>query len=69
MPDSLLIVDLTSATNLTLTRMNISTAVGGSGNDTITAMAQAQTLTGGRGTDTLNGFSGFSWFNDVVSDW
>jgi hypothetical protein len=63
--DSHLIVDLTSATNLTLSQMSFITAVGSTGNDTITAMAQGQTLTGGGGTDTLNGFSGFG---DVFSD-
>jgi len=63
--DSHLIVDLTSATNLTLSQMSFITAVGSTGNDTITAMAQGQTLTGGGGTDTLNGYSGFG---DVFSD-
>ena len=63
--DSHLIVDLTAATNLTLSQMSFITAVGSTGNDTITALAQGQTLTGGGGTDTLNGFSGFG---DVFSD-
>ena len=63
--DNHLIVDLTSATNLTLSQMSFITAVGSTGNDTITAMAQGQTLTGGGGTDTLNGYSGFG---DVFSD-
>ena len=63
--DSHLIVDLTAATNLTLSQMSFITAVGSTGNDTITALAQGQTLTGGGGTDTLNGFSGIG---DVFSD-
>ena len=63
--DSNLTVNLTSATNLTLSKMSFITAVGSTGNDTITALAQGQTLTGGGGKDTLNGFSGFG---DVFSD-
>ena len=41
------------------------TFTGGFENDTITAMARGQTLTGGGGTDTLNRFSGVG---DVFSD-
>ena len=63
--DSHLIVDLMAATNLTLSQMSFITAVGSTGADTITALAQGQTLTGGGGTDTLNGFGGFG---DVFSD-
>jgi hypothetical protein len=63
--DSKLTVNLTSATNLTLSKMSFITAVGSTGNDTISALAQGQTLTGGGGKDTLNGFSGFG---DVFSD-
>ena len=63
--DSNLTVDLTLATNLTLSKMSFITAVGSTGNDTITALAQGQTLTGNGGKDTLNGFSGFG---DVFSD-
>ncbi len=63
--DSHLNVNLTFATNLTLSKMSFITAVGSTGNDTISALAQGQTLTGGGGKDTLNGFSGFG---DVFSD-
>ena len=63
--DSHLNVNLSFATNLTLSKMSFITAVGSTGNDTITALAQGQTLTGGGGKDTLNGFSGFG---DVFSD-
>jgi hypothetical protein len=63
--DSHLTVDLTLATNLTLSKMSFITAVGSAGNDTITALAQGQTLTGNGGKDTLNGFSGFG---DLFSD-
>ena len=63
--DNHLIVDLTAATNLTLSKMSFITANGSTGADTITAMAQGQTLAGGGGNDTLVGFSGFG---DLFSD-
>jgi hypothetical protein len=53
-----LIVKLDAATNLTLSAMQFIDAVGSSGNDTITAGAMHQTLTGGGGTDTLVGYAG-----------
>jgi hypothetical protein len=55
-----LIVKLDAATNLTLSPMQFIDAVGSSGNDTITAEAKYQTLTGGAGTDTLIGYAGGS---------
>jgi Ca2+-binding RTX toxin-like protein len=43
-------------------------AVGSSGNDTITAEAKYQTLTGGAGTDTLIGYAGGSdTFKDTAA--
>ena len=42
---------LDAATNLTLSPMQFINAAGSSGNDTITAGAMHQTLTGGSGTD------------------
>ncbi len=63
--DNHLIVDLTAPTNLTLSKMGFITANGSTGADAITAMAQGQTLSGGGGTDTLNGYSGFG---DMFSD-
>jgi hypothetical protein len=59
------IVKLDLATNVTLSQMSFITAGGSTGADTITAMAQGQTLTGGGGADTLIGFSGFG---DLFSD-
>jgi hypothetical protein len=53
-----LIVKLDAATNLTLSPMQFIDAEGSSGNDTITAGAVHQTLTGGTGTDTLVGYAG-----------
>ena len=63
--DSNLTVNLSVATNLTLSTMSLFTAVGSTANDAITALAQGQTLSVGGGKDTLNGFSGFA---DVFSD-
>ena len=60
-----LIVKLDAVTNLTLSKMSFITANGSTGADTITAMAQGQTLTGGGGADTLTGYSGFG---DLFSD-
>ena len=53
--DTNLFVKLAEATNLTLSTMRFVTAMGSSGNDQITALASAQVLTGGLGTDTLTG--------------
>jgi hypothetical protein len=63
--DSNLIVKLDAASHLTLSKMSFITAEGSTGADTITAMAQGQTLTGGGGNDTLIGYSGFG---DLFSD-
>jgi hypothetical protein len=57
--DAFVGVQMLSAGNLTLSKMSFVSATGSSGNDTITALATQQTLTGGGGTDTLIGFSGF----------
>jgi len=57
--DSNLIVKLSAASNLTLSQLSFITASGSTGADTITALAQGQTLTGGGGADTLTGYSGF----------
>jgi Ca2+-binding RTX toxin-like protein len=66
--DEFLTVSLSSATNLALSPMSFLTAIGSSGSDTITAMATQQTLTGGAGTDTLIGYSGFGdLFQDIAS--
>jgi hypothetical protein len=66
--DEFLTVSLSSATNLALSPMSFLTAIGSSGNDTITAMATQQTLTGGAGTDTLIGYTGFGdLFQDIAS--
>ena len=66
--DSFLTVSLASATNLTLSSQSFITAIGSAGNDTITAMASQQTLSGGAGTDTLIGYSGFGdTFLDTTS--
>jgi Ca2+-binding RTX toxin-like protein len=46
-------------TALTLAARPFITAIGGPGDDTITAMAAQQTLTGGAGIDTLIGYGGF----------
>jgi hypothetical protein len=55
-----LLVKLDAATNLTLSPMQYIDAIGSTGNDTITAGASGQTLTGGQGTDTLVGYGGGS---------
>ncbi len=61
-------VKLDAATNLTLSKMSFITAIGSAGNDTITAGATYQTLTGGGGADTLVGFSGgYDLFSDKAS--
>jgi hypothetical protein len=66
--DEFLTVSLSSATNLTLSPMSFITAIGSSGNDTITALAAQQTLTGGAGVDTLIGYAGFGdTFQDTIS--
>jgi hypothetical protein len=66
--DDFLTVSLSSATNLMLSSMSFITAIGSSGNDTITALATQQTLTGGAGADTLVGYSGFGdLFQDTMS--
>jgi hypothetical protein len=51
--DSHLTVDLTAATNLTLSKMSFITAEGSGGNDVIIAGAAGQVLTGGGGQDIL----------------
>jgi hypothetical protein len=66
--DEFLTVSLSSATNLALAPMSFITAIGSSGNDTITALAAQQTLTGGAGIDTLIGYAGFGdTFQDTTS--
>jgi hypothetical protein len=57
--DSFLTVSLAAASNLTLSAQSFITAIGSAGNDTITALAAQQTLSGGAGVDTLIGYSGF----------
>jgi hypothetical protein len=61
-------VKLDAATNLTLSKVSFITAIGSTSADTITALAQGQTLTGGAGADKLIGFSGFGdTFRDTAS--
>ncbi len=61
-----LTVTLDAATNLSLSGMGFVNAIGSAGADTITAKAAGQTLTGGLGADTLNGFaSGGDTFSDT----
>ena len=61
-------VKLSAASTLTLNKMSFITAVGSSGNDTITAGGIDQTLTGGAGADTLIGYSGgLDTFKDTAA--
>ena len=53
--DTNLVVHLHTATDLTLSRMQFVAGVGSTGDDSITALASRQMLTGGLGTDTLTG--------------
>ena len=63
-----LTVKLDAATNLTLSKMGFITAIGSASNDTITALAANQTLTGGSGTDTLIGSGSYGdTFKDTVA--
>jgi len=63
-----LVVNLDMATNLMLSPMQFITAIGSNGNDTITAAAINQTLTGGGGTDTLIGYAGgYDTFQDTAA--
>ena len=67
--DARLTVELDQATDVTLSSGSGMTAVGGSGADTITALAAGQTLTGGGGADVLVGStSGGDTFKDTTSD-
>jgi hypothetical protein len=66
--DTELTVTLSTATNLTLSKMGFITVDGSAGNDTLTALAANQTLTPGLGTDTLIGYSGFGdLFKDTAA--
>ena len=58
-------VQLDAATNFTLGKLGFITVLGSAGNDAITALAAGQTMTGGGGSDTLIGYSGFG---DTFSD-
>jgi Ca2+-binding RTX toxin-like protein len=63
-----LIVKLDGTANLTLSPMQFIDAVGSNGNDTITARAMHQTLTGGSGADTLIGYAGgYDTFRDTAA--
>jgi hypothetical protein len=58
--DTYLTVKLEAGTTLKLSAMQFISVIGSTGVDSITAAASNQTLTGGLGADTLNGFTGGS---------
>ena len=63
--DTYVTVQMDAAGTLRLSAMGFISAIGSTGNDSITALGGTQTLTGGLGTDALTGYTGG---NDMFAD-